>query len=55
MSGTKLLPEDKKRNYKNRTYVRLAMYPKTRDAIKKKAKRDKETMVDWLDKKVQEM
>lgn len=44
---------DKQRNYKNKTYVRMAMYPKTRDTIKQKSLDSGEKMIDWLDKTVE--
>lgn len=41
-----------KRNYVNHTYVRLAIYPHTRNYIREMAKQENMSMVDWIDIKV---
>lgn len=49
-----MIPKDKKRNYRNGTYSRMALYPKTHQMIKEKAKKSEESMMDWLDKLVEQ-
>lgn len=46
----KSVPKEQRRNYQNGTYVRVTVYPSTREIIKRKAKEAGVNMVDWVEK-----
>jgi hypothetical protein len=52
--GKPPIPKELHRNYTNKTYSRIAIYPKTHQKIKKLALDAEMPMMDWLDNLIEQ-
>ena len=52
--GKPFIPKEQHRNYRNKTYSRIAIYPKTHLRIKKLAMDANIPMMDWLENLIEQ-